>query len=715
MSIRESIRAMIAMGGWAFASAALAGAVDDLKSEDVELRRSAAAAIRSGPRDARIAALPGLIDRLMTEKDGQVRLSVLDAVTSLGPDAAPAVDALVHTLRTNYGGQGREESHQDYRSALALAAIGKPAVEPLRGLLKERRESVRAEVVMAFGRIGPDAAAAVPDLSPLLADPSDRIRTEAVRSLGSIGPAAVDPLIAACSDENAKVRSGAVEALGYATAPDPRAVRAALDRARDAAPEVRAAALRALTKLKAAVPEADALAAFQESLRHADQAVQLAAVDGFVERPALLPKAADELEALLIAPGEGVARRAAFLIGRMGADAAPRLLRALADEHSPVEAIAEALAHLGRPVVPALTAAVDSPTPRVRRAAILALGSLRPLAPGAVEILSKGLRDPDPGVSAASLAALGNLGPRAAAALPEIRALLKADSADLRAKAVDVLAQAAPRDARLADDFLAAVDDPAPAVRRRALEHLRGLGTLGRRAIPPAIAKLSDPDDDVRAAAADFLGGHGPSAAEAVPALTTLLSSPTPRLQVLAAQTLGKLGRTAQPAFEAVAALLESPSVEAREAAAQTLGGLDLDAEAVRPRLARALRDESSVVRKAALRTVQRFGPAASYFAPDVILMAVEKEDRPAVERMIKRLERRGPDPRTIPELAARLGHDHPAVRLLAIKLLALAGPAASTALPSLERLREDPDAEVRTQAKAACDQIKPAKPPGQA
>ena len=106
-------------------------------------------------RDVQRKALPVMIDLLMKEKDGQVRLAVLDAVTALGPDAAPAVPALVHTLRTDYGGQRQEESHQDYRSALALAAIGKPAVEGLRGLLKERKENVRAEVVMAPG---PDRA-----------------------------------------------------------------------------------------------------------------------------------------------------------------------------------------------------------------------------------------------------------------------------------------------------------------------------------------------------------------------------------------------------------------------------------------------------------------------------------------------------------------------------------------------------------------------------
>lgn len=693
------------------AAVGLAGPADDLKSESVEVRRAAALALRPAPLDARIAALPALIDRLMVEKDGQVRLAVFDVLADLGPDAAPAIDALAHTLRTNYGGQGREESHQDYRAALALAAIGEPAVATLRSLLGEKKESVRAEVVMALGRIGPDAAPALDDLAPLLGSPSDRLRAEAIRSLGSIGEPAVDRLIAMCSDADPKVRSGAVEALGVGGAP--RAARVALDRTRDDDPAVRAAALRALTALGDAVPEADALDALRENLRHDDESVRLAAVDGLLARPSLLPPAADHLESLLIEGDEGPARHAAFLLGRSGADAVPRLLRALADGRGPVEPIAEALARVGRPAFGPLAEAAESPAPRTRRGAILALGLARPPAPGAVETLTKALRDPDPSVTAAGLSALGGLGARGAPALAEVRGLARGESAELRAQAVDVLVAASPRDGRIVDDLLAALDDGSADVRKRALGHLRGLGTLGRRAIPAAAGKLSDPDEDVRAAAADLLGDHGPSAAEAVPALTSLLSE-SPRMQVVAMQTLGRLGRPSQPAFEPVAALLESPAIDVREAAALALGSLDLDAEAVRPRLAKALRDESPAVRKAALRTVQRFGPAASYFAPDVILMAVDKDDRPAVERLMKRLERRGPDPRTIPDLAARLAHEHAAVRLLAVKLLALAGPAAEPALPALERLLEDPDADVRTQAQSARDQIKP-RPPGAA
>ena len=116
--------------------------IKDLKAENVEVRRAAAVGIRTSPRDLQRASVPAMIDRLMkrpgrTGPAGRPRHALRP-----GRDAAAAVPALVHTLRTDFGGRGQEATHQDYRSALALSAIGKPAVEGLRGLLGEKKESV---------------------------------------------------------------------------------------------------------------------------------------------------------------------------------------------------------------------------------------------------------------------------------------------------------------------------------------------------------------------------------------------------------------------------------------------------------------------------------------------------------------------------------------------------------------------------------------------
>jgi HEAT repeat protein len=684
-----------------------AAAIEGLRSKDLIARRDAASRIRIADRDVQQQALPVLIEILMKEKDGQVRLAVLDVVTALGRDAETAVPALVHTLRTDYGGQRLEESHQDYRSALALAAIGKPAVEGLRELLKEKKEAVRAEVAMALGRIGPDAQAAVPDLVPLLRDKSERVRHESARGLGLIGPAAVDALITASKDGDVGVREEGVEGLGASSAEDDRVSVALVASTHDEAPAVRAAAIKSLARRR--LPDDDLVPIVRENLRQEDERVRLAVVSLLVARRALLTRMADEFASLLTSDREGVARHAAYLLGKVGPDAIPRLVDGLRDERSPIDPIAAALAQIGRPAIEPLTRAIEAPESRVRRGAALALGQIRPLAPDTARKLAVGLRDPDPKVRTASLIALGYLGPRASESVDAVRATLHDESPEIRGRAVDVLFQSAPRDDRLLDDYIVLLDDRDAHVQRRAIDAIRALGPSGRKALPVVLGRLGSGDPNVRLAAAQMVESHGRAAVEAMPALTTLLKDPSPKMRTLAAATLGKLGKSAQPAFDALTPLLGDEDATVRAAVASTIGSLELDAETVRPFLARALQDKEMDVRRATSRSIARLGPQGVILVPDIIVMAARKENRRSVDRLLRPFERSSPDPRSIPELAKLLEHDEAAVRLLAIKFLGLAGRNAREALPALERVREDPDSEVRKQATAVVEQIQKA------
>jgi HEAT repeat protein len=679
--------------------------IENLRSENVEVRRNAATKVRLSDKDVQLRALPAMIERLEKEKDGQVRLAVLDTVTALGHDAASAVPALLLTLRSDYGGQGREESHQDYRSALALAAVGKPAVEGLRSLLKERKESVRAEVVMGLGRIGPDAEAAIPDLIPLLGDKNERIRREASLALGRIGIAAVEPLIAAAADGDVTVRARAVEGLGNTSAPNDHVHQTVLNGANDTEPEVRAAALNSLARFE--LPADALLPILRENIRHEDERVRLAVVHLLVERRALLAPLTSELASLLTADHEGVSRHAAFLLCKLGPDAAPMLLDALHRDNSRIDQIAAALAQIGRPVVELLTRAIKAPEPRLRQGAALALGQIRPLTPGVAQKLTVGLHDPDREVKAAFLTAIGYLGSRASESVPAVRAMLQDESAEIRIRAIGILCQSAPRDDRLLGDLTALLDDPDARVQREAIDTIRSLGPTGRKALTVIIGKLDSADTGVRLAAAECIESHGQAAAEAVPALTALLDDSTPKLRTIAAQTLGKLGKVAQPAFPRLTSLLGAEQAEVREAATLALGGLELDAEVVRPHLAKALQDDKPEVRRAAMRAIPRLGPQGAILVPDIILLARSRENLRAVERLLRRFESTGPDVRALPDLVKQLDHDQEPVRLLAIKFLGLAGGRATEALPALERLREDPSAEVRKQSKSACEQIK--------
>jgi HEAT repeat protein len=679
--------------------------IEGLRAKDVEVRRNAASQVRNSNTDLQREALPAMIDLLAKEKDGQVRLAVLDTMIGLGPDAAAAVPALVQTLRSDYGGQRLEESHQDYRAAFALSAIGRPAVDGLRGLLKERKESVRAEAVMGLGRIGADAEAAVPDLIPLLGDKAERISREASLALGRIGMSAIDPLIVASADQDVIVRARALEGLGGLSRPDDRVRAAVLRSVQDRVPEVRAASLKLLARL--GLPEEALLPIARESLRDRDERVRLAVVNMLIERPTLLLRMAPELEALLSADEEGVAHHAAFLLRKIGPGAAPILIGALRLEKSRIDPIAGALAQIGRPAVGLLMEAVKAPEPRVRRGAALALGQIRPLAPGTVPKLTAGLDAPEPEVRAAFLTAIGDLGPRAAESVPAVRVLLKDESPEIRVQAIEVLSHSAPRDERLLGDLMDRLDDPDTRVQRQAIDTIRSLGPLGRKALTIAIGKLDSEDTDVRYAAAQLVESHGPGAAEAIPALGSLLGDPTPRIRAIAAQTLGKLGQAARPAFDRLTPLLGDEHVEVREAAASTIGSLELDAETIRPHLARALRDERTEVRRAATRAIQRLGPQGAIFIPDIIAMASSRENARSVDRLLRTFERTGPDVRSLPELVKQLEHEQVAVRLLAIKFLGLAGRSARDVLPALERIGEDPSAEIRRQVKAACEQIR--------
>ncbi|WZO97363.1 HEAT repeat domain-containing protein [Isosphaeraceae bacterium EP7] len=719
MCIRRPIRAIaivacvigygpFASPGWAVEPTA--ALLEHLRSGEVEVRRDAAAKIRLAEKNVQREALPVLIELLQKEKDGQVRLAVLDTVTYLGPDAEPAVPALVQTLRSDYGGLGKEELHQDYRSALALATVGKPAVEGLRGLLSEKKESVRAEAVMALGRIGPNAEAAVKDLIPLLGHTSERIRREASLALGRIGKPAIGPLVDAASGENLQVRALAVDALGHLPATDDMTRGAVLAAAHDGSPEVRAASTRSLARL--GLPEDVVLPIIKENLRDEDELVRLATVDLLVGRPALLQPLVADLEQLLTSKNPGISRHAALLLRRVGPDSARLLLNALARKESRIDQIAEALGQVGRPAVSQLVTSLQDPEPRVRRGAALALGQVRPLAPGVVQLLTAGLNSDDPEMKASFLAAIGSLGPGAAEAVPAVRGLLKDESEEIRLQAISILSRSAPRDERQVGDLAGLLGDPSPRVQRLSIETIRALGPLGRKALGQVIELLKSPSTDVRLASAEFIGSHGQSAESAVPSLLTLLDDPTPAVRSMSAKTLGSLGKASQPALHRLASLLDDGQAEVRSAAALTLGSLELEPEAIRPHLAKALRDTDPDVRKSAMGAIQRLGPPGAMFIPDIILMAEKKENVGAVQRMLRRFERKGPDARSVPELVKQLDHQQEPVRLLAAKFLGLAGTHAQDAIPILEKMRDDPSTEIRKQAEASIEQIKKGSAP---
>jgi HEAT repeat protein len=113
----------------------------------------------------------------------------------------------------------------------AAASLGAKAVpNMMRGL---EHPEVRRYAVGVLGRIGPDAAEAVPKLLELLDGADAQLRNEILFTLGSIGPAAkagVPAAIAGLQDEDEEVRFSAVYALGK-IGPEAAEALASLERA----------------------------------------------------------------------------------------------------------------------------------------------------------------------------------------------------------------------------------------------------------------------------------------------------------------------------------------------------------------------------------------------------------------------------------------------------------------------------------------------------
>ena len=97
-------------------------------------------------------------------------------------------------------------------AVMALARIGKSAVEPLIQSLKNEDRSARFSAAVALGKIGDPRA--IEPLIRALRDEAWNVRIAVAAALGEIGDArSVEPLTQVLKDEDEGVRMGAKNAL----------------------------------------------------------------------------------------------------------------------------------------------------------------------------------------------------------------------------------------------------------------------------------------------------------------------------------------------------------------------------------------------------------------------------------------------------------------------------------------------------------------------
>jgi HEAT repeats len=195
--------------------------------------------------------------------------------------------------------------------------------------------------------------------------------------------------------------------------------------------------------------------------------------------------AVDRLVTLLHDRTAEVRLVAARALGRIGAPrAAGPLVTALGEGRVPVQVAAQALLRIGAPAGPALTAALDSPSPLVRVTAVEILGRVG--AVGAFAQLGERLQHDDVPVRARAATAVGRLGlPRALEVL--VRATAADQAPTVRVAAVRALGELGAPGA--VEHLTPLLGDADPSVAGEAGPALAALGPCGRNALSTVAAE----------------------------------------------------------------------------------------------------------------------------------------------------------------------------------------------------------------------------------
>lgn len=200
---------------------------DDLRNEIID------ALVQHGS-----TTLALLIEQLKAE-DLEVRRSAVVALGRIGDARAtgPLLDVL-------------QEKSLALETSNALAQIGDArAVDGLLGLIGNDDASIRQAAVNALNSLAPSSLSK--RMIPLLHDPDPNVRESAVKIVGYFGyPGSADELLDRCNDENERVRSAAIEHLPYIE--DPRTLAALIRAIKEGTPAARAAAARAFGNVDSA-------------------------------------------------------------------------------------------------------------------------------------------------------------------------------------------------------------------------------------------------------------------------------------------------------------------------------------------------------------------------------------------------------------------------------------------------------------------------------
>jgi HEAT repeat protein len=430
----------------------------------------------------------------------------------------------------------------------------------------------------------------------------------------------------------------------------------------------------------------------------------------------------------------GVRLRAMSALADAGPGAVPLMVESLKNEKVAYWAclVLRDMGPDAKDAVPALTEALGSKQPQVRREALLALASIGDPAAAAVPQIASMLDDKLHATAATY--ALGAIGKIPADVETKIRENAKGQDKLLSTASLWSLARVHPEDKEIrrevTERLVERLKEQDPNVRDWAARGLAALPPAPEIAIPIFEKAFQDADETTLRSALDAFAGVG---ARAVPRLTDALRNEKfAKLRGEVAYILGQIGPEAAPATEELAKLLTDADSKVSSEAAMALARIGAPAAAAVPALTKTIEKaiagagdkdvdtQEDTTSCAAAYALGRIGPAAVSAAPN-LLKAVASRDAAlslASAWALAQIEPASAEAaaKTVPVLVAGLVHAVPKYRQGAAESLGNLGPLAKDAFAQLQKTaKEDPDQAVRQTAVQALEKIGQAAVKGKA
>ena len=510
------------------------------------------------------SAEPALLQMLAKETDPGARAAALTALPKVSADPVKAAPLLVAAVKDD----SEPIRHAAINAIAATLALRRPAVPLLAALLADANPAVSQRAAQALGRLGPDAADALPAL--LAGARAANGEAAFADALAQIGPAALPALLAALKQSDAASGAWILRTLrGFG----PPAVPVLIEALQQPDPAQRAAAAGALGAMGR--DAADAIKPLFTLASASDAATQAAALRALTALQATPAQLKPLLQTALASPVPELRKAGAVGLASLGGAASlgvDGLRELLADDDAASRLTAvRAFGELGAkaaPAVPVLIARLDDLS--MQMTVIEALGKIGPASAPAVlrllEISGQGGND----VKATALTAFAGIGREAAAALPQIYTALGDPSAELRVPAVPALASVESDDAKIIAAFTAALNDETGRVRRPAAQALARFGERARPAAPGLVAMLERDID--RVVAFEALRAIG---VRTVPDLLKALAVKDPKVRVFACESLAALGPEAKDAAARLRELLNGQPQPVQDAARAALAKIE--------------------------------------------------------------------------------------------------------------------------------------------